>query len=144
MIQRRSVLKSILAFLAIPLTACRSQERAGRPSDRTLALGKVDDIKEGFTAFELQRVGVIRYDNSFRAISLVCTHQVCMLLPVDRIPSGYRCPCHGSEFDADGVVLQGPAERALHWYRLSVDQDGILLIDQDRLVQPGWEFQYQS
>ncbi|MSP62818.1 MAG: hypothetical protein EXR72_21295 [Myxococcales bacterium] len=44
------------------------------------------------------------------ALAAVCTHRGCQ---VEARPSGYDCPCHGSQFDLDGAVVQGPADRPL-------------------------------
>jgi glycine/D-amino acid oxidase-like deaminating enzyme len=41
-----------------------------------------------------------------------CTHQGCVLRE-DRALGTWDCPCHGSRFDADGSVIQGPANRPL-------------------------------
>ena len=47
---------------------------------------------------------------SFRALSMVCTHEQCHT----SLSSGkFTCPCHGSRFAADGRVEVGPAQRAL-------------------------------
>lgn len=50
--------------------------------------------------------------STFAAFSMVCTHEGC---PIEITQAGHRfdCPCHGSAFDSDGSVLQGPAERPL-------------------------------
>ena len=47
-------------------------------------------------------------DGALRAVSAVCTHLRCIVAwnPAER---SWDCPCHGSRFDADGVVIQGPA-----------------------------------
>ena len=43
--------------------------------------------------------------SSFLALSKLCTHQQCEIeIRTDR----YECPCHGSQFAADGKVLRGP------------------------------------
>ncbi len=45
------------------------------------------------------------------AISLTCTHQGCTVARV--ADGGWRCPCHGALYDAEGKVLKGPATRDL-------------------------------
>ncbi len=47
-------------------------------------------------------------DGSIRAVSAVCTHLGCLVSfnPAER---SWDCPCHGSRFDLDGAVLEGPA-----------------------------------
>jgi Rieske Fe-S protein len=44
------------------------------------------------------------------AISLVCTHLGCTVSPEGNKLS---CPCHGSQFDANGKLERGPADRDL-------------------------------
>lgn len=49
--------------------------------------------------------------DTFTALNGTCTHQVCTI-------TGYSsqvfiCPCHGSEFDTSGKVINGPARIAL-------------------------------
>jgi Rieske Fe-S protein len=59
------------------------------------------------------------------AVLASCTHQGCQPEPVgDRLV----CPCHGSEFDFEGAVLQGPAERPLTRYSTSLEGDDIVVL----------------
>lgn len=57
--------------------------------------------------FAVKRTGV----DTFDAFSMACTHEGCL---VD-ITNGqqFDCPCHGSRFDNDGLVLRDPATRPL-------------------------------
>jgi glycine/D-amino acid oxidase-like deaminating enzyme len=41
-----------------------------------------------------------------------CTHQGCVLRHDDALGT-WDCPCHGSRFDSDGAVIQGPANSPL-------------------------------
>lgn len=46
------------------------------------------------------------------AVSATCTHLGC-LVAFNDAERAWECPCHGSRFDIDGAVLQGPANRPL-------------------------------
>jgi cytochrome b6-f complex iron-sulfur subunit len=62
----------------------------------------------------------------FHAISLVCPHLGCS---VDKAEDGYSCPCHGSQFDSNGALLRGPADKPLRNLRLELTKDGRLVIN---------------
>lgn len=51
------------------------------------------------------------------ALSTICSHAGC---EVRVLPNRFECPCHGSEYDADGEVLEGPASQPLQ--RFTVDE----------------------
>jgi len=48
--------------------------------------------------------------DSFTAFDATCTHQGC---PVSFVGPGFRCPCHGATYGADGRVTGGPAPEPL-------------------------------
>ena len=59
------------------------------------------------------KTGVYRDDaGNLHAVSLRCTHLGC-LLRFNQAEVSWDCPCHGSRFDVDGNVLEGPATRPL-------------------------------
>jgi glycine/D-amino acid oxidase-like deaminating enzyme/nitrite reductase/ring-hydroxylating ferredoxin subunit len=61
----------------------------------------------------LGKSGVYRDDaGQVHAVSLRCTHLGC-LLRWNGAERSWDCPCHGSRFDVDGAVLEGPATKAL-------------------------------
>jgi Rieske Fe-S protein len=43
---------------------------------------------------------------AFQAFSMVCTHQGCLTDIVNA--TRFDCPCHGSRFDVNGNVINGP------------------------------------
>ena len=60
------------------------------------------------------------------AISSVCPHRQCVV-DWDAEAQTFICPCHGSEFDSDGKVTQGPATTDLEAVVVTVTADEILL-----------------
>lgn len=78
-------------------------------------------------------MAVYRQAGQVYAISTVCTHLGCIVKPD---ASGFKCPCHGSEFEADGAVRKGPAPRPLDWLAVSVSGGG-LVVDEGSAVKPG-------
>jgi cytochrome b6-f complex iron-sulfur subunit len=68
---------------------------------------------------------LIRTENGFAAMSLVCTHLGCT---VDQEADGFSCPCHGSKYSIDGSVLRGPAQKPLPTLRVEQNAEGHLTI----------------
>src|SRR4051812_32438310 len=61
----------------------------------------------------LGKKGVYRdEDGGLHGVSLRCTHLGC-LVRFNAAERSWDCPCHGSRFDVDGAVLEGPAVRPL-------------------------------
>lgn len=51
---------------------------------------------------------------TYSAIDAVCSHQSCTVTGADE--AAYVCPCHGSRYDRNGRVLNGPATAALRQF----------------------------
>jgi Rieske Fe-S protein len=81
--------------------------------------------------------GLLGTEPSFTIMSSRCTHVGCPTQPngplfrerertddnvtiVPTRPSGFGCPCHGSQFDTEGNRIAGPAPRALDRYEFSI------------------------
>jgi Rieske Fe-S protein len=61
----------------------------------------------------------------FKGFSAICTHLGCT---VSQVANGtINCPCHGSRFNLDGSVADGPATRPLSAKAVSVQGDAIVL-----------------
>jgi Rieske Fe-S protein len=63
--------------------------------------------------------------DGFSAVTATCTHQACTITGFSG--SRYVCPCHGSNFDTSGRVLQGPAVNALRQFPTAF-ANGVLTI----------------
>jgi glycine/D-amino acid oxidase-like deaminating enzyme/nitrite reductase/ring-hydroxylating ferredoxin subunit len=80
----------------------------------------VDDLADGEGAVvrvDGRALAVSRDGDRLRAVSAVCTHLGCHVA-WNRAERSWDCPCHGSRFDPDGTVIQGPATRDLRPRRL--------------------------
>jgi cytochrome b6-f complex iron-sulfur subunit len=53
--------------------------------------------------------------DAFTALTATCTHEGCAITGFSG--QSYVCPCHGSQFDTTGRVLNGPATRSLRQYQ---------------------------
>ena len=69
------------------------------------------------------------------AMTLTCTHAGCDIGQHGTVsPQGLVCGCHGSEFDANGNVVRGPATQPLDHFAVTVDATGNLTIHGDQIV----------
>lgn len=100
--------------------------RVGYPSD--FAFG-VD------TKFQQQyRIWVVRNAERLFVIFARCTHLGCT---PDWKPSEnkFKCPCHGSGYDSEGVNFEGPAPRPMDRANVSLDPTGQIVVDTSRLYE---------
>jgi len=100
-------------------------------------LKRPDQYAEGFTFDPDHRLFVVRNQDNFHAISAVCTHLGCT---VQWRETQFACPCHGSRFRPDGIVIGGPAPRPLPWYDVSLSPDGFIEVDTETQVERGFNF----
>ena len=101
--------------------------KAGYPED--YEVGVVDERwKEKFG------VWIIRTPEGLYALSTICTHLGCTpnWLATE---NKFKCPCHGSGFNKLGVNFEGPAPRPLERYRISLAEDGQILVDKSKKFQ---------
>jgi nitrite reductase/ring-hydroxylating ferredoxin subunit len=89
-------------------------------------LGPPESVPEGVSFQPDHNVFLFRKEGRLRALSAVCTHLGCT---VQREDQGFHCPCHGSQFGAEGAYKGGPAKRSLPWHPLALAADGSLVVD---------------
>ena len=63
-----------------------------------------------------------------------CTHLGCT---PDWKPAEnkFKCPCHGSGYDSEGVNFEGPAPRPMDRAHVELDATGAIVVDTSRLYQ---------
>jgi cytochrome b6-f complex iron-sulfur subunit len=63
---------------------------------------------------------IINQEGALQAISLICTHLGCTIEENKENGGGFTCPCHGSVFDENGKVVNGPAQEPLRSLRVEI------------------------
>ena len=66
-------------------------------------------------------------DDTYKALSGICTHQSCVVSTFDGSNSVFVCPCHGSQFDLNGNVKKGPATVKLGSYSTRVENGSLII-----------------
>lgn len=121
-IDRRGILIRMSASIAAFFAGVRLSFAQKRLA---LSLDKAEKLKSpgGFSLLKIQDKEVLfirESEEKIRAINPVCSHRKCT---VTYSPEKKRivCPCHGSNYDLDGSVLKGPAEKPLQVYEAELD-----------------------
>jgi len=95
--------------------------KAGFPKDFTV--GEISEkFKKDF------RVWIIRTEEGFYALFAKCTHLGCTPRWL-AAETKFKCPCHGSGFYKTGINFEGPAPRPLERLRITLAEDGQIVID---------------
>jgi len=63
-------------------------------------------------------------EDSYSAYLLECTHKQCTVKPTG---STLTCPCHGSKYNQQGQVINGPAEEGLPSIKVTSNKQFIFL-----------------
>jgi cytochrome b6-f complex iron-sulfur subunit len=100
------------------------------PQPTEFDLGPAENYRPGSRTIlpEIPAV-LIRSDNGFTALSLVCTHLGCT---VEVQSDGFACPCHGSHFNVNGYPEKGPAATSLKVFRVEQTTEGKLILHTTR------------
>lgn len=59
-------------------------------------------------------------DSQYTALSKICTHQGCTVT-YNSSNNNVPCPCHGSLYNINGTVVNGPAPESLKQYSVKVE-----------------------
>lgn len=140
---------AVAAGLGVLAGACGSppalgqttQPSTGAPLDVGL---KSDFSKDGptMTWARSKHVIIMRADDKLYAMSSRCTHKGCVVKDAD---GSLHCPCHNSDFNYDGTVIDGPAEGGgpIGRFGISLNDAAHVLVDvtkkfaEDQWSDPG-------
>jgi cytochrome b6-f complex iron-sulfur subunit len=132
---RRRFLTACSGLLASAfLSACISTDGEPEPKDITIAPGDIPAPGEKPLHMQSDRLFLINNEDGLLAFSSRCTHQSCNVDWREE-DERFRCPCHGSVFNRNGVVEAGPAPRPLDLYRVSVKEDGSAVVTTGPVTQ---------
>ena len=80
------------------------------------------------------RIWVVRNTEGIFVISAICTHLGCT--PDWKASENkFKCPCHGSGYDPEGVNFEGPAPRPMDRAHVELDPEGQIVVDLSRLYR---------
>lgn len=98
-------------------------------------IGRIDDISpDSVYPFRSGQLYLVRMkDGGFLALSIKCTHLGCSIRWNEE-QEKFICPCHSSEFDIKGNVLNPPAPTALDSYPVIIEQ-GIVKVDLGKKIK---------
>ena len=97
----------------------------GTAAPAAKAIAKTSDVPVGSGMIVGEVVVTQPSAGVFKGLSAKCTHKGCT---VDKVADGtIDCPCHGSKFNLDGTVANGPAQEPLAVENITVQGDSIML-----------------
>ena len=78
------------------------------------------------------RIWVVRNTERLFVIRAICTHLGCT--PDWKASENkFKCPCHGSGYDSEGINFEGPAPRPMDRAHITFDATGQMVVDTNRL-----------
>jgi cytochrome b6-f complex iron-sulfur subunit len=80
------------------------------------------------------RIWVTRTSDRLFVIYARCTHLGCT--PDWKASENkFKCPCHGSGYDSEGVNFEGPAPRPMDRAKVTLDAEGQIVVDVGTLFE---------
>lgn len=100
--------------------------KIGFPSDYALGVD---------TKWQQQyRIWVGKTSDRLFVIYARCTHLGCT--PDWKASENkFKCPCHGSGYDSEGINFEGPAPRPMDRAHVEIDPEGQIVVDTNRLFR---------
>ena len=118
------VLGTVRFFYPRALFEPRNRFAIGYPSDYAFGVN---------TRYQQSdRIWVVRDSSSIYVIFARCSHLGCTP-DWKSAENKFKCPCHGSGFDVEGINFEGPAPGPLERVAVELDAEGRLVVDKSRL-----------
>ena len=136
--RRRFVTASILGFLSVNLLMFLRFffPRILFEPSTTFKIGFPSDFGLGVdTRFQQRfRIWIVRNTEGLFVIYAKCTHLGCT---PDWISGDnkFKCPCHGSGYDSEGVNFEGPAPRPMDRCEVALAPDGEIIVTASHLYK---------
>jgi cytochrome b6-f complex iron-sulfur subunit len=113
-------------FLPRSILEPSSVFRIGPPGDYALGVD---------TKWQQQyRIWVTRTSDRLFVIYARCTHLGCT--PDWKASENkFKCPCHGSGYDSEGINFEGPAPRPMDRAKVALDAEGQIVVDTSKLFE---------
>ena len=138
-VDRRSFCTMTCATLALAAFPIRAESLSPQPvpdprrvtpeTRASLVPGTIKDFRK------LGGFYLIADEAGIYSLTSICTHNGCNVVLEDN--KGFGCPCHDSEYDLQGVVLQGPAKLPLKHFEVTEQgPGGPLVVDLSKTVAP--------
>ncbi|MCC7130442.1 MAG: hypothetical protein B6D39_01285 [Anaerolineae bacterium UTCFX2] len=87
--------------------------------------GKIEEFPPGSVNYILSgKFYIVHPAGGLMALWQRCTHLGCAV-PWAEAENQFHCPCHGSLFNQDGVVIGGPAPRPLDRFSIVIKDDEV-------------------
>jgi len=136
--RRRFVMASVLGFLGVNLVMFLRffLPRTLFEPKTSFTIGYPSDFGFGVdTKFQnAYRIWVVRNTEGIFVISAICTHLGCT--PDWKASENkFKCPCHGSGYDPEGVNFEGPAPRPMDRAHVELNPEGQILVDLSRVFK---------
>jgi Rieske Fe-S protein len=112
-----------LALALLP-TSLPAQAPPADPDPRRVTADTRASLKAG-TVKDYRKAGgfyLVADGAGIYALTAICTHNGCKV--VAEAGQGFGCPCHDSEYDLQGNVLQGPAKLPLKHFEVTEQGPG--------------------
>ena len=132
-----NLLMAMRFFFPRTLFEPKTRFRIGPPSDFGYGVD---------TRFQQKhRIWVVRNAQGIFVIYAKCTHLGCTPDWVEG-ENKFKCPCHGSGYDSEGINFEGPAPRPMDRAKVELDAEGQIVVDASQLYQcpPGGECHFED